>query len=48
MQDFMNLAVLVETTLVSFLVGLSVAWIGLRGLFQLLPGAKLQRAPVRR
>ena len=48
MQNFMNLAVLIETTLVSFLVALSVAWMGLRGLFQLLPGAKLQGAPVRR
>ena len=48
MQNFMNFAVLIETTLVSFLVALCVAWMGLRGLFQLLPGAKLQAAPVRR
>ena len=48
MQNFMNLAVLIETTLVSFLVALCVAWMGLRGLFQLLPGAKLQGVPVRR
>ena len=48
MQNFMNLAVLIESTLVSFLVALCVAWMGLRGLFQLLPGAKLQGAPVRR
>jgi hypothetical protein len=48
MQNFMNLAVLIETTLVSFVVALCVAWMGLRGLFQLLPGAKLQGAPARR
>ena len=48
MQNFMNLAVLIETTLVSFLVGLCVAWMGLLGLFHLLPGAKLEGAPVRR
>jgi hypothetical protein len=48
MQNFMNLAVLIETTLVSFVVALCVAWMGLRGLFQLLPGAKLHGTPVRR
>jgi hypothetical protein len=48
MQNFMNLAVLIETTLVSFLMALCAAWMGLRALFQLLPGVKLQGAPVRR
>ena len=47
MESFMNGAVLIEATLLSFLFGLWVTWIGLRGLFRLIPGAGLEAVPIR-
>ena len=47
MESFMNGTVLIEATLLSFLLGLWVTWIGLRGLFRLMPGARFERAPIR-
>jgi hypothetical protein len=47
MEALMNGAVLIETTLLSFLVALWVTWIGLRGLFRLMPGTKLEPVPIR-
>jgi hypothetical protein len=47
MEAFMNGAVLIETMLLSVLLALWVTWIGLRGLFRLLPGAKLEVVPIR-
>jgi hypothetical protein len=47
MESFMNRAVLIETTLLSFLLALWTTWIGLRGLFRLMPGAKLEVVPIR-
>jgi hypothetical protein len=47
MESFMNGAVLIQAMLVSFLLGLWVTWIGLRGLFRLMPGARLEAAPIR-
>jgi hypothetical protein len=47
MESFMNGAVLIQATLLSFLLGLWVTWIGLRGLFRLMPGARPEAAPIR-
>ena len=47
MEAFMNGAVLIETTLLSILLALWVAWLGLRGLFRLMPGARLEAVPIR-
>jgi hypothetical protein len=44
MESFMNGAILIEATLLSFLLGLWVTWIGLRGLFRLMPGARFETA----
>jgi hypothetical protein len=47
MESFMNGAVLIQAALLSFLLGLWVTWIGLRGLFRLMPEARLEAAPIR-
>lgn len=47
MEAFMNGAVLIETMLLSVLLALWVTWIGLSGLFRLMPGAKLEVVPIR-
>jgi hypothetical protein len=47
MESFTNGAILVEATLLSFLLALWVTWIGLRGLFRLMPGARLEAVPIR-
>ena len=47
METFMNVMVLIETTLLSVLLAVWVAWMGLRGLFQLMPGGKLETVPIR-
>jgi hypothetical protein len=39
METFMNGAVLIEGALLSFLVALWMTWLGLRGLFRLMPAA---------
>jgi len=47
MDTFMNGAMLVEATLMSILLALWFTWIGLRGLFRLMPGARLEAVPIR-
>ncbi len=47
METFMNAAVLIEIMVMSFLLALWVTWIGLRGLFRLMPGGKLEAVPIR-
>jgi hypothetical protein len=47
MESFMNGAVLIEATLLSFLLGLWITWVGLRGLFRLMPGTRLEAVPIR-
>jgi hypothetical protein len=37
METFINGAMVIETALLSFLLALWMAWIGLRGLFRLMP-----------
>jgi hypothetical protein len=47
MESLMNGAILIQATLLSFLLGLWVTWIGLRGLFRLMRGARLEAVPIR-
>lgn len=47
MESFTNAAVLIEFTVLSFMLALCVTWIGLRGLFQLMPGRRMETVPIR-
>lgn len=47
MESFMDLAMLIEATMLSFLLALWITWMGLRGLFRLLPGARVDAARIR-
>jgi hypothetical protein len=47
MESFMDGATLVEATLLSFFLALWVTWMGLRGLFRLMPGGRLEVVPTR-
>ena len=47
METLMDAGILIEATLLSFLLALWVTWLGLRGLFQLTMGARLDPAPIR-
>ena len=38
METFMSWSTVIEATLLSFGLALWIAWMGLRGLFQLMPG----------
>ena len=37
MESYMGVAMLIEVTFLSFLLALWLTWLGLRGLFRLLP-----------
>ena len=47
METFMNGAIVVETALLSFLLALCMTWLGLHGLFRLLPVTAKMVQPVR-
>jgi hypothetical protein len=47
MEALMNGAMLVEATVLSFVMALGVSWLCLRGLFRLMPGAQLEAVPIR-
>ena len=47
METWMSVAMVIEAAMVSFLMALWIAWMGLRGLFRLLPVAKLNAIPIR-
>ena len=47
MEPWMSAAMVVEATMLSFLMALWISWMSLRGLFRLLPGAKLNVIPIR-
>lgn len=47
METWMSGAMVVEATMLSFLMALWISWMSLRGLFRLLPGAKLHAIPIR-
>jgi hypothetical protein len=44
METFMNGAVVIEGAMLSFLLALWMTWIGLRGLFRLMPVTSSQAA----
>jgi hypothetical protein len=47
MESFMNGTLLIETILLSFLLALWMTWLGLSGLFRLLPATRPHAAPVK-
>jgi hypothetical protein len=47
MQTLFDGAMLMDAVLVSLLLGLWVTWLGLRGLFKLLPVTRAEVVPVR-
>jgi hypothetical protein len=47
MEPWMSAAMVVEATMLSFLMALWISWMSLRGLFRLLRGGKLNAIPIR-
>jgi hypothetical protein len=47
MESFMNGTMLIEATLLSFLLALWMTWLGLNGLFRLLPVMSQSAAPIK-
>ena len=47
METWMSGAMLIEATMLSFLVALWIAWMSLRGLFRMLPATRLDAVPIR-
>jgi hypothetical protein len=45
METLMGGAMLIEATMLSFLVALWITWMSLRGLFRMLPATKLDAVP---
>jgi hypothetical protein len=46
METFMGGAMMIETALLSFLLALWISWLGMRGLFRLMPAKNRSAAPV--
>jgi len=47
METWMSGAILVEATMLSFLMALWIAWMSLCGLFRMLPATRLNAVPIR-
>ena len=47
MESLMSGAMLIEATMLSFLVALWITWMSLRGLFRMLPATRLNAGPIR-
>jgi hypothetical protein len=47
METFMNGAMVIEAATLSFLLALWMAWVGLRGLFRLMPMTARTADPIR-
>ncbi|HEV7968867.1 MAG TPA: hypothetical protein VGP19_14920 [Candidatus Acidoferrales bacterium] len=47
METFLNGAMVIEGALLSFLLALCMTWLGLHGLFQLMPGTAKIVQPIR-
>ena len=47
METWMSGAMLIEATMLSFLVALWITWMSLRGLFRMLPATRLNAVPIR-
>ena len=46
METWTGGAMLIEATMLSFLVALWISWMSLRGLFRMLPAARLDAVPI--
>jgi hypothetical protein len=47
MESWMGGAMLIDTTMLSFVVALWIAWMSLRGLFRMLPATRIEAVPIR-
>jgi hypothetical protein len=47
METWMNGAMMIQAVMLSFLMALWIAWMSLRGLFRMLPAARLEAIPFR-
>ena len=47
METWMSAAMVVEATMLSFLMALWIAWMSLLGLFRMFPAARLNAIPIR-
>jgi len=47
MESWMSGAMLIEVTMLSFLLALWTSWMSLRGLFRMLPATRLSAVPIR-
>jgi hypothetical protein len=47
MEAFIGGAMMMETALLSFLLALWISWLGMRGLFRLMPAKSRSAAPIR-
>jgi hypothetical protein len=47
METFMNAAIVIEAALLSFLLALCMTWLGLYGLFRLMPATAKIVQPIR-
>ena len=47
MESWMSGTMLIEATMLSFLLALWIAWMSLRGLFRILPASRLEAIPIR-
>jgi|GEM_PF-2146033 len=47
MESFVNAAMLIEVTLLSFLMALWMTWLGLSCLFRMVPSASRDAAPIK-
>ena len=47
METLMSLAMLIDATILAFLLALWIAWMSLRGLFRMLPATRLNAVPIR-
>jgi hypothetical protein len=47
MDTWMSEAMVIQATLLSFLMALWIAWMSLRGLFRMLPPVRITAVPIR-
>jgi len=47
METWVGGALLIESTMLSFLLALWIAWMSLRGPFWMMPGTRVTLAPIR-
>jgi hypothetical protein len=47
MESLIETGMLIEAVMLSFLLALWLGWLGLRSLFRLMPGVRLEAVPIR-